>query len=235
MTKSRAVLAGSLLAFAGAASAEISITPTLTSDYDFRGISQTSRDPAFQLGLTYTGETGMYFGLWGSNVDFDIEPAALDPFGASTEIDVFAGYAGGDPEEGVGYDLGAIYYSYPNAGDGNFPEVYAGMSKGFFSAKIWYSWNFNASGDTAYYLDTNLNLPAAEGFSLVGHLGHSGGEYWTQAGGPGKYMDWSAGFAFEAKGATMTFKYVDGSDLAMNPRNLGRFVFSISTTLSSGD
>ena len=44
MIKSRAVLAGSLLAFAGAASADISITPTLTSDYDFRGISQTSND-----------------------------------------------------------------------------------------------------------------------------------------------------------------------------------------------
>jgi hypothetical protein len=37
------------------------------------------------------------------------------------------------------------------------------------------------------------------------------------------------------KGATMTFKYVDGNDLRMNPRNLGRFVFSVSTTLSSGD
>ncbi len=229
MTKSRAVLAGSLLAFAGAASAEISITPTLTSDYDFRGISQSSRDPAFQLGLTYTGETGMYFGLWGSNVDFD------DEFGATTEIDAFAGYAGGDPEEGIGYDLGAIYYGYPNAGTANFPEVYAGMSKGFFSAKLWYSWNFNASGDSAYYADINLNMPAAEGFSIVSHIGHSGGEYWTGTGGTGKYMDWSAGFAFEAKGATMTFKYVDGSDQRVNPRNLGRFVFSISTTLSSED
>jgi uncharacterized protein (TIGR02001 family) len=235
MIKSRAVLAGSLLAIAGAASAEISITPTLTSDYDFRGITQSSNDPAFQLGLTYTGETGMYFGLWGSNVDFDITPASQDPYGPSTEIDVFAGYAGGDPEEGIGYDLGAIYYAYPNAGAGNFPEVYAGMSKGFFSAKVWYSWNFNASGDTAYYADINLNMPAAEGFSIISHIGHSGGEYWSGTGGSGKYMDWSAGFAFEAKGATMTFKYVDGSDQAVNPRNLGRFVFSISTTLSSGD
>jgi uncharacterized protein (TIGR02001 family) len=235
MIKSRAMIASSLLVFAGAASAEVSITPTLTSDYDFRGISQTSRDPAFQLGLTYTGETGMYLGLWGSNVDFDITPAINDPFGPSTEVDVFAGYAGGDAEEGVGYDLGMIYYSYPNAGSGNFPEVYAGFSKKFFSAKIWYSWNFNASGDTSYYADTNLKLPSSEGFSLIGHLGYSGGEYWSQAGGQGKYMDWSAGFAYDVKGATMTFKYVDGADLKMNPKNLGRFVFSISTTLSSGD
>ena len=235
MINSRAVLAGSLLAFAGAASAEISVTPTLTSDYDFRGISQTSNDPAFQLGLTYTAETGMYFGVWGSNVDFDITPASMDPFGASTEIDAFVGFAGGDSEEGIGYDLGAIYYGYPNASAGNFPEVYTGVTKGMFSAKLWYSWDFNDTGDSAYYADINLNMPAAEGFSLVAHIGHSGGEFWTQAGGQGKYTDWSAGFAYEAKGATMTFKYVDGSDLDIDPRNLGRIVFSISTTLSSGD
>ncbi len=175
----------------------------------------------------------MYFGLWGSNVDFDLAPE-VDAFGASTEVDVFAGYAGGDAEKGVGYDVGAIYYSYPNAGAGNFPEIYAGFSKGFFSAKLWYSWDFNHAGDTAYYIDTNLKLPASEGFSMIGHVGYSGGEYWSQTGGQGKYMDWSAGFAYDVKGATLTFKYVDGNDLKMDPKNLGRFVFSISTTLSSG-
>jgi uncharacterized protein (TIGR02001 family) len=235
MIKSRAVLAGSLLAFAGAASAEISITPTLTSDYDFRGVTQSSRDPAFQLGLTYTGETGMYFGLWGSSIDFDITPQSNDVYGPSTEVDVFAGYAGGDAEEGVGYDLGAIYYSYPNAGELNYPEVYAGFSKKFFSAKVWYSWDYAHSGNTSYYADTNLKVPSSNGFSLIGHVGYSGGQYWSEDGGPGKYMDWAAGFAYDVKGATMTFKYVDGADLKTNPKNLGRFVFSISTTLSSGD
>jgi uncharacterized protein (TIGR02001 family) len=233
MIKSRAVLAGSLLAFAGAASAEISITPTLTSDYDFRGISQSDREPAFQLGVTYTAETGMYMGVWGSNVDFPVKAGEAN---AKTELDVFAGYAGGDAEDGIGYDLGAIYYSYPNQGSANFPEIYAGFSKGVLAAKLWYSWNFNSSGDTAYYAEANLTLPSSEGFSLIGHVGHSGGQYWSRTGGPGEYMDWSAGFAVDVKDVTMTLKYADGSDLDVRrPRNLGRFVFSISTTLSSGE
>jgi uncharacterized protein (TIGR02001 family) len=233
MIKSRAVLAGSLLAFAGAASAEIAITPTLTSDYDFRGISQTSDDPAFQLGLTYTGETGMYLGLWGSNVQFLVngEPA-------KSEIDVYAGYAGGDAKEGWGYDVGAIYYSYPNAGSANYPEFYTGISRGGFSAKLWYSWNMYNSGDTAYYADINLNMPASDVFSVLFHMGYSAGEYWTadKPGRVGKYMDWSAGFGATVKDITMAVKYVDGSDLNVKfPRNLGRVVFSLSTTLSTED
>jgi uncharacterized protein (TIGR02001 family) len=231
MIKSRALLAGSLLVFAGAASAEIAITPTLTSDYDFRGISQTGDDPAFQVGLTYTGETGMYLGLWGSNVQF-----LVDGERARTEIDVYAGYAGGDAKEGWGYDIGAIYYSYPNAGSINYPEFYTGVSRGGFSAKLWYSWNMYASGDTAYYADVNLNMPASDVFSVLFHMGYSAGEFWTadKPGRLGKYMDWSLGFGATVKDITLAMKYVDGSDLNVShPRNLGRVVFSLSTTLSS--
>jgi uncharacterized protein (TIGR02001 family) len=234
MTMSRAVIAGSLLAFAGAASADITITPTLASDYDFRGISQTDGKPAFQAAVTYTGEGGMYMGIWGSNVDLAVKPGEAN---AKSEFDVYAGYAAGDAAEGVGYDFGVMYYSYPNQGTANYPEIYGGFSKGFFSSKLWYSWDFNNSGDTAYYAELNLNMPAGDGFSVVTHVGHSGGEYWTadKPGRLGAYMDWSFGFNFEAKGATYSLKYVDGSDLNVDhPRNLGRLVFSLSTTLSAG-
>ena len=53
------------------ASAELSSTWTLTSDYVFRGVSQTAEDPALQGSIDYEGESGGYVGLWGSNVDFD--------------------------------------------------------------------------------------------------------------------------------------------------------------------
>lgn len=237
MINSRIAVAGALFAIAGAANAGISVTPTLTSDYDFRGISQTLNDPAFQLGVTYTGDGGFYMGLWGSNVDFaaDSTPGLGDIDRPSTEIDVFMGYTFGDSEEGVAFDLGGIYYSYPNAGAGNFPEVFAGVTKGVFNAKAWYTWDFNGSGETAYYVEGNLNVPMTEGFSFLAHLGYSGAEYWrNDAGttpGVGEYMDWSLGIGYEVKGAQIAFKYVDGSDVKFEPRNLGRFVFSISTTL----
>ena len=119
--KARIAVAGALLATSWAAgAAEITATATLASEYDFRGITQTQGEPAFQLGLNYAAESGIYMG-----------------------------YAGGDAEETFGWDVGAIYYTYPNATGGNTPEVYAGISKGVASFKAWYSWDYADSGDTA--------------------------------------------------------------------------------------
>jgi uncharacterized protein (TIGR02001 family) len=239
--KARIAAAGALLAVAGmAGAAEISATATLTNDYDWRGISQTQRDPAFQLGLNYSAESGIYMGVWGSNVKFaNTEDWETTGRRLSTEIDLYMGYAGGDADESFGYDVGAIYYSYPNATGGNFPEVYAGISKGFFSLKGWYSWDFAGSGDTAYYIDTNFTLPMANNFSFLVHGGYSGAEYhvnrWGRTGGAGEYLDWSLGVALDVDGWTAAFKFVDGSDLDSNPRNMGRFVFSLSTTLGGGE
>jgi uncharacterized protein (TIGR02001 family) len=229
----RIAVAGALLAVSGmAGAAEITATATLTNDYDFRGISQTQGDPAFQLGLNYAAESGVYMGIWGSNVKFrntaDYEPYGRRP---SSELDLYLGWGGGDSEASFGYDFGAIYYGYPNGGTINYPEVYAGISKGMFAFKGWYSWDFNGSGDTSYYADANLDMPMASGFSFLLHMGYSGGEYHDATSGAGEYMDWAAGVAYDVGGWTAALKYVDGSDMDTNPRNLGRFVFSLSTTL----
>lgn len=235
--KARIAVAGALLAATGVVgAAEISATATLTNDYDWRGISQTQGDPAFQLGLNYGADSGIYMGIWGSNVKF-ANTADWETYGRrpNTELDLYVGYAFGDPDATVGFDLGAIYYSYPNAGDNNFAEVYAGISKGVFDFKGWYSWDFNGSGKTAYYLDANLLLPMANGFSFLTHLGYSGAEYhknrWGQTDGAGEYLDWSVGVGYDVGGWNASMRYVDGSDMNTNPRNLGRFVFSLSTTL----
>lgn len=235
--KARIAVAGALLAATGVAgAAEISATATLTNDYDWRGISKTQGDPAFQLGLNYAADSGMYMGVWGSNVKF-ANTADWETYGRrpNTELDVYLGYAFGDPDASVGFDVGAIYYSFPNAGEYNFPEVYAGISKGVFDFKAWYSWDFNGSGKTAYYLDANLLMPMANGFSFLTHLGYSGAEYhnnrWGNTNGAGEYLDWSVGVGYDVGGWNASMRYVDGSDMNTNPRNLGRFVFSLSTTL----
>lgn len=230
--KSRIAVAGALLAVAGAAgAAEISATATITNDYDWRGLSQSYREPAFQLGINYGAETGMYMGLWASTVKFG-EAEGWETFGrpASTEIDLFLGYAFGDPEESLGYDVGAIYYGYPNAGEGNFPELYAGISKGPFSLKGWYSWDFAGSGETAYYADVNLNMPMANNFSFLVHGGYSFGKFHKDLSSGGEYVDWSLGIGYDVDRWSASFKYVDGTDFASDPRNLGRFVFALSTT-----
>ncbi|MBW1999239.1 MAG: hypothetical protein JRJ29_14920, partial [Deltaproteobacteria bacterium] len=49
-----------------------------TTDYVFRGVSQTDGDPAVQGSFEYSHPTGFYLGLWGSNVDSSVSDGNLE-------------------------------------------------------------------------------------------------------------------------------------------------------------
>ncbi len=234
MIKSRIAAVAALSAVTGAAfGGNVSATVGLVSDYDFRGVTQTQNDPAFQVGLTYTAESGVYYGLWGSNVDFQGSgPNATyrnsDLDRPSTETDIFLGFSG---EKVVGYDVGIIYYGYPNAGTINAPEVYAGITKGPLNLKLWYSWDWAGAGDSEIYTEANFALPMSDGFNFLAHIGYTDSSKRTSLG---NYMDWSMGVGYDVDHLSLSFKYVDGSDVhtaPTAPKNLGRFVFGVSTNL----
>lgn len=99
----------SMLLFPFVVQAELSTTLTLTSDYTFDGVSQTQEDPAAQASLDYGHESGIYAGVWGSNVDFgDGDPA-------DAEIDVYGGYYTDIGDSGFGAEAGLYYYMYTGA------------------------------------------------------------------------------------------------------------------------
>jgi len=228
MIKSRVLLAGALLATAGAANAGVTVTPTVVSDYDYRGVSQSARDPAFQLGVNYSHESGFYAGIWGSNVDFG-------PGDPNVEVDLFAGYTFGDSTEGIGFDVGATYYTYVGESDLNFPEIYAGLAHGPLSAKVYYSWDFGATDKSAYYLSGDGTFPIGDsGFSLLAHVGYSAGDYWDDFYGDG-YFDWNVGVQKSFGNFVVALKYIDGSDLVDGPTDIfstdTKVVASVSTTL----
>jgi len=74
---------------------EFSANVALTTDYRFRGLSQTNEDPAIQGGFDY-GYSGdalpvsFYAGVWASSLDFDV----ADPDDADLEIDFYGGFTG---------------------------------------------------------------------------------------------------------------------------------------------
>jgi uncharacterized protein (TIGR02001 family) len=219
MIKSRIAMAGGLLAVAGSAYADFTVSPTLTSDYDFRGVTQTLEDPAIQLGLNYAHESGFYAGLWGSNVDFG-------PGKPDVEVDLFAGFSGGDAAETFGYDVGVIYYAYPKASSLDTVELYAGLSKGWFAGKLWYSPNIASSSSSGWYVEGNATIPLPQNFSLLGHVGYTFGDAsWS---GPLKDTDYSAGVGYALGKFNLAAKWVDGSG-ALKSRN--QFIFSVTTTL----
>ena len=65
---------------------QLVITPTLISDYRANGLSQTLGDPAAQLSITLNHSSGLYAGLWTSNVDFGYDSKTRQ------ELEYFAGY-----------------------------------------------------------------------------------------------------------------------------------------------
>ncbi|MDD5406510.1 MAG: TorF family putative porin [Sulfurovaceae bacterium] len=128
----------------------------LTSNYVWRGLSQTSNSAAIQGGIDL-GYKGFYAGTWGSNVEFS-------GYEASMELDLYGGYKG--ELAGIGYDLGYIAYNYPNSThDLNFQEAYFGLSKNIgnlgLSGKYYLNTNAPFGLDKSDYweLDAAYNLP----------------------------------------------------------------------------
>jgi uncharacterized protein (TIGR02001 family) len=76
-----------------------------TTDYIFRGVSQTYDSGALQLGANYQSSLGWFAGVWASNVN------PYPHAGSSTELDLYAGFAqplGADFSTRVAY----THYAY---------------------------------------------------------------------------------------------------------------------------
>lgn len=218
-----------LMASAAAAHAEFSGTVTATTDYDWRGVTQTANGPALQGSLDYSSDMGLYLGAWASNVDF----GSGDP---NIEIDMYGGWRGG---EEFPWDVGIVYYTYPGASASNFPEIYGSLGWKFFTAKMSYSWDFAGTGQNAMYYEGNVDYGLPHDFSLTGHFGYSDGDGIKAAygGDSNSYYDWSVGVGYTWSHFDFALKYVDGEDLKAlrdAPHDISntnaRVIFSVSTS-----
>ncbi len=173
-----------------------------TTDYVYRGISQTDEGPAVQGGFDVSHTSGLYAGVWGSNVDFN------DGDEASVETDIYGGYSG--EYEGLAYDVGFIYYAYPGADsdlDYDFWEGSFALGYDFdvasLSASVNYSPDFfGGTGDAVYYA-TTLDVPLPYDVTFSAHAG-----YQTIDEGE-DYTDWSLGLAYTLAGFDLTLAYYE--------------------------
>lgn len=156
---------GLTLGMAFVNAAEISGNVTIGSDYAFRGISQTNENPTIQGGFDVADESGLYAGIWASNVAFD----------GSIEIDLYAGY-GGSFSDDFSYDIGILRYEYPDDSQGGAPEssfneLYGSLSFKALTFGVAYSSDFFFESDKAtyVYLEYELSLPNDFGLSI--HVG----------------------------------------------------------------
>jgi uncharacterized protein (TIGR02001 family) len=174
-----------LLAASGAASAlELTGNVALTTDYIFRGISQTDGGPAIQGGFDADLGNGVYAGVWGSNVDFKSYDEETDKYVStdeSIEIDAYAGWA--TEVNGVGVDVGYIHYAYPT-GDSAIDELYLGLSMGPASLTYYLGVDLGDK-ELGDYVDLGLDLGEYNGIAFSAHAGYydldssaGGDDYW---------------------------------------------------------
>ncbi|MEW6728993.1 MAG: TorF family putative porin [Pseudomonadota bacterium] len=223
----------------------------LTSDYLFRGVSQTQRKPAIQGGFDLAHESGFYVGVWGSNVDWvSAQPLEVRlKESNSMEIDLYGGYKGSITDD-LGFDVGVITYYYPGdkteaaKASGLTPdttEIYAGLSYGIFTAKVNYvvsdyfvGWTTDGGGKTrgSYYLDLSATHDLGDGWGVLAHVGHQ----YVKDNDPASYTDWKLGVTKDIGFGVVTLAYSDtNADKAAytwNGKNVadGRVLLSFAKT-----
>ena len=161
MKKTALTLAMGLLV-SGAANAAVEANIGATSNYVWRGATQTSDDATLQGGVDYSNEDGFSLGAWASDVKF------ADGY----ELDIYGAYSA-ESASGIGYSVGFTQYLYPDATDIDFLEINGSVSVGPVTAAIAHTISADTAsyeGDNYYSLSAGTDLE--EGLSISGTLGY---------------------------------------------------------------
>jgi len=229
--KTLALVTG-LLAVSGVSQAQFSSTWTAVSDYDFRGFSQSAKDPALQGSADYAfGESGFSVGAWASNVDFG------DSVDGDIELDIYANYVG-EINDTFSWTAGLTYYTYPGSDDiGEYPEIYIGFNAGAFSFKQWYADKLFDLEDSAQYTEANYTVPIGDKFSLAFHAGYAWGDAWEAE----ELIDYAVQGNFTAGNFTIFGKFTGTDASEANEftsdenNNEPRFLVGVMTTFPWGE
>jgi uncharacterized protein (TIGR02001 family) len=206
MTASGSALAGELSANAAA-----------SSNYIWRGLTQSTNDAAVSGGIDFAADSGFYIGTWASNVKY----AEGDAF--SYEHDVYFGFSGGDD---FTYDVGYLYYNYDDLAEFDFGEVYGSIGYGGFSATLSVLANTEADEGPnmdfgfgeATYISLDYAVPLRNDLELGLHAGQHQGDFSEAFNGvPGDYVDYAVslskgGFSFTITDTDLESSVPDGLD-----------------------
>ena len=206
MKKSLLILA---LLSAGLVQAQVTTNLGATSDYRFRGISQTQNAPALQGGIDYADKSGVYIGNWNSSVS-----SQLYTNGSGLESYLYAGYK--KEVKGVTLDVGSYNYFYPRASVGktnyDTKEVYVGAAKGPVSVKVSQSlgdyFATSNSRSTKYYqADVTYPITGTKA-SVLAHAGKTDIANNTTL----DYTDYNFGVGYNIAGFDVSAKYYTNSN-----------------------
>jgi uncharacterized protein (TIGR02001 family) len=196
----------------------------VTTDYIFRGITQTQHDPAISGGVDYSHASGLYAGAWLSNQKW-VETGGTSTAGdayktdSNLELDFYGGCKGSVGD--IGYDVGLIRYYYP--GDKvvgsitpDTTEVYVAGTWKMLTLKYshvvsdyFIGWSGTAAAKTSdsNYLELNATHDLGDGWGLLGHIGHQKVKH--DDFNFASYTDWKIGVTKDVGFGVVTAAYSD--------------------------
>ncbi len=207
----------------------------VTSDYVFRGISQSNSDMALQGGFDITTAAGWYVGTWLSSIDFN------DASDANLETDIYAGYTAAIGKTGLTYNVGLYGYLYPDVTSKekfNYYEVYAGLSyavgKFTIAGQVNYSPNFFADSGDAIYTTVTGAYTVNDVFSVSGGVGYQTINDAAKFG-TNDYTTWNVGGTIALpgafKGTSLDVRYSDTDDKGFGSLDNSRVIVTLKRVM----
>lgn len=211
-TLARCCIGLGLAAAGGAAAAgEFSGRLTATTDYVFRGVSQSNTNPTFHGGLDYAHDGGVFAGLFAAAIDYPDTPFKADT--GQAELDLFVGFsrpAGRDFE----WDVSLIHYQFFESGSSNddYQELalnlhYRDVARFGVAA----SNDAAAGGSSGWIAELELRRPLGARYQASGTFGRYAlsHERWRS------YLYWDVGVSAVFEPVTLDLRYHDTSHEAV--------------------
>jgi len=177
---------------------QLSANASIVSDYRFRGISLSGKDPAIQGGIDLSHDSGLFIGTWASSI--------ADSGGSNTELDLYGGYGGS--LAGIDYTVTALAYVYPGGQGVNYFEVLGSATTRLGTGSVgldmgWVPRQDNFGGDNIYIAAKGQVPLGSLPVSMFGHLGYENGDAYDRK------WDWEAGLSYASGPLTASLSYVD--------------------------
>ena len=212
--------------------ADVAFNVGATTDYRYRGISQTRGKPAIQGGVDYSNGP-FYVGAWASSIKW------IKDFGgdADVEIDLYGGFKGELSKE-LTYDVGVLTYQYPSnklSPSANTTELYGALTYGPATLKYSHAVTntfANPDSKNSFYVDLSASFDLGGGLMLTPHIGYQ--KIKGPFEDPGTYTDYALTLSKDFSGFVVSGALI-GTDAdksfyssPVNGKELGKTTFVVS-------
>ena len=191
------------LAPATVPASELSASITLTSEYIFRGQAMSGGNPAFQVGVDYEHDSGLFAGIWGSTLDLDSPSGARD-----AQVNYYAGYHFAT-DSTFAVSLAAVRYTFPGQPapfDYDYTEA---MLTGFFgdnySVELGYSNSIYGFDVATRHIEARGEWPLRNAWVISAGVGYNDPDV-SQGSG---HLYWDAGASARWSRLTVDLRWYD--------------------------